>query len=450
MFVLKPFQATAVDWLAARDRALFCDDQGLGKTVVASVAADRVKADRVLVLAPTVVANNWRRELEAWSPWRRVQVVKTGRDVIDRTADAVVVPHALLLAGGVQAQLVDRAHRWDLLVVDEAHGFRAPTAKRTRVLYGRWGQQLEDGGAVAGNAARVWLLTGTPAPNHPGELWAPLWGLWRAEVPYSHTAFIHRFVVTVPTDYGFRVVGTRNERELRDLLAGRMLRRTKAEVLPELAPVTWESVALSPAKVDPELRKLEAKLPAPVLAALRAGDFGGTALSALRESESVGTWRRLCGEAKARAAAEVVADELKTGALDAVVLFAHHRSVLDVLEAELAGFGIVRVDGSTPATRRQKAVDAFQSPNGPRVFLANLLAAGVGITLTRASEVLFVELDWVPGNNAQAVDRVHRIGQTRPVRARFLSLVDSIDEMVVDALQRKVAYVSRVVPRSCQ
>ena len=94
---------------------------------------------------------------------------------------------------------------------------------------------------------------------------------------------------------------------------------------------------------------------------------------------------------------------------------------------------------------RDWRVRAFQRPNGPRVMVANLLAGGVGITLTRASEVVFVELDWTPGNNAQAADRVHRIGQTRPVRARFLALANSVDELIVDALALKVAMVSRVV-----
>lgn len=442
---LRPFQREAVDWLSWRDRALLADDQGLGKTISAIVAADRVHADRLLVIAPTVVAWNWARELQTWSPWRTVQVVSKGRDVVDRRADAVIVPHGLLLAPFVQAQLLDHRHRWPLIVLDEAHHFRSPTAKRTRIFYGHWGQELATSQAVAGNADRVWLLTGTPAPNDPSELWAPLWGLWRETVHWSHQAFQSRFCKLKPTDYGVKVIGTRNEAELAALLQPRMLRRLKANVLHELPPVQWSTVALSPSSVSQELRRLELKLPRALVDELRRSDDPTAVLSALRAQEAIGVWRRLCGEAKARAGAELLAEELADGRTEALVLFAHHRSVLDVLCASLARFGVLRIDGSTSATARQAAVEAFQRPGGPRVMVANLLAAGVGITLTRACEVAFVELDWVPGNNAQATDRVHRIGQTRPVRARFLTLANSIDELVVDALRHKVAMVSRVL-----
>lgn len=444
MLALRPFQAEAVDWLAARYGAMLCDDQGLGKTVSAIVAADRVRADRLLVVAPSVVAWNWARELQTWSPWRRVQVVGTGRTTIDPTADAVIVTHGLLLAGGVHAQLVDPWRAWDLCVLDEAHQLRSPSAQRTRVFYGVWNRSAE--GSIVHNCARVWALTGTPAPNDPSELWAPLWGLWRNDgVAWSHTAFRSRFCKVRPTQWGLKVVGTRNEAELAELLRSRMLRRTKAEVLSELPPVRWDTVMVAPAKVAAELRQLERRLPPEVVAELRTADDPTAVLGALRASEALGAWRRLCGVAKAHAAVELLSDELATGALPAVVVFAHHREVVDVLCAGLSRFGVLRIDGSTSPKARTAAVEAFQRDDGPRVMVANLLAGGVGITLTRASEVVFVELDWTPGNNAQAADRVHRIGQTRPVRARFLALANSVDELIVDALALKVAMVSRVV-----
>lgn len=440
--VLYHHQRTGAEWLAERRAAMLCDEQGLGKTITAIVAAERVKARRVLVLAPTIVLWNWRREFESWAPWRRVQLLDTSRARIDEQAEVVVTTHGLMIREAIRAQLL----RWapDVLVVDEAHCFRTPSAKRTRVLFGVPGR--DDVPALVRVARRVWLMTGTPAPNNASELWAPLWGLWPEAVPSTFTAFRNRYCVTAWTPYGdgVKVVGNRNAVELRGVLAGKMLRRTKAEYL-DLPPVRHESIALRPSHSD-VVEAIDREL-TPELRAVLVGTGDPTAaLEALRDSEAMSRWRRLCGLAKATAAGELLAEELRYGGLQKVVVFAHHTDVVLAVRDALTEFGAVAVTGSTPAAVRSRHADAFQRDARVRVFVANIVAGGTGVTLTAAADAVFVELSWVPGENAQAADRVHRIGQTaKGVRVRFVSLAGSVDEFVVEALRNKLRMIREVL-----
>jgi SWI/SNF-related matrix-associated actin-dependent regulator 1 of chromatin subfamily A len=131
-----------------------------------------------------------------------------------------------------------------------------------------------------------------------------------------------------------------------------------------------------------------------------------------------------------------VRNELDAG-LDKIVLFACHRMVIEGLREGLRKYGAVTLYGGTPPAKRQINIDKFQKDKRCRVFIANIQAAGTSVTLTAAAEAMFVECDWTPANNAQAAMRVHRIGQTRPVRIRYCSLANSTDEKVTDALRRK-------------
>jgi SNF2 family DNA or RNA helicase len=426
-------QQTAAAWLAGEPRAALFDEQGLGKTVTAIVAADRAKARTLLVVAPSVVVWNWAREIERWSPWRNVQVLEAGSDTIDEAADAVIVTHGLILSERIREQLL--ARWWGAIVLDEAHFFRTPSAKRTQVFYGCWG--VEGFPSLVSRGAFVWCLTGTPTPNNVAELWTMLWGLWPEVVPYGYEAFVQRFCKTVWSKYGDRIVGNKNVEELRKLLEGRTLRRKKTDVL-DLPPVRHEVVTLTAPVSLTELRALEKALGPALREALAAEPNRG--LELLRD-EAFGRWRRLCGLAKAEACAELLAMELVDGGLPKVVVFAHHKDVVELLAERLQDFGVVTITGANSPEERQAAVQAFQNGTETRVAICNLVAGGTGTTLTAAADVVFVEMSFVPGENAQAADRVHRIGQTNPCRVRFLALAGTVDEPLVAVLRNKTRMI---------
>lgn len=154
------------------------------------------------------------------------------------------------------------------------------------------------------------------------------------------------------------------------------------------------------------------------------------------------TLRRILGEYKAPRVARLLQDELQDGH-DLVVLY-HHKATGAALREGLGGHShVFGFDGSTPAMLRQEQIDGFQQYGG--LFLAQQTAAGTGITLTRASEIVLVEPAWTPSDNEQAIKRIHRIGQDQPCRARLFAVPDSLDEALMKALARKSVMVKEVV-----
>jgi SWI/SNF-related matrix-associated actin-dependent regulator 1 of chromatin subfamily A len=207
---------------------------------------------------------------------------------------------------------------------------------------------------------------------------------------------------------------------------------------------------LEAAEAAPELTLLRPVLDAAVAKTGLQG-AGGADRDALVEgslrtdSIALARLRRLTGIAKAKATADLVRHELVCGALEKVVVFAHHSEVLRTLASALARFGVVTVDGGTSPSRRQTAIDRFQIDPATRVFLGQITAASTAITLTAASHVVFAEASWVPGDNLQAAKRCHRIGQTRPVLARFISLAGSLDEAITEVLRRKTRLLAQLI-----
>ena len=435
--MLYPHQRDGAEWLAGRARAALLDDPGLGKTITAIVAADIVKARRVLVLAPSCVVFNWRHEFEEWSPGRVVQVVVTGRTTLDPKADVIVTTHGLLLTKHVRAQLL--AGGFDLAILDESHFLRSPDAKRAQQFYGIGGAGVVDA------VERVWCLTGTPMPNNCAELWTMLHGLWRDRVPESYHEFRARYCRTKWTPYGDHVgiVGNLNVGELRQRIEGLTLRRRKDAVL-DLPPVRYEQVNLRATKMPQEIAALEAELGPTVKAALAQVDSVAEAFETLGNSKAFAAFRRLCGLAKADAAADLLEMELDSGALPKVVVFAHHSDVVERVAIRLARFGVRTITGATSALQRRAAVLAFQSNAGNRVIVCNILAGGTGTTLTAAADVVFVEMSYVPGENAQAADRIRRIGQKQACRVRFIALDETLDASMVGVLRRKTAAIREV------
>ncbi|MEF2552009.1 DEAD/DEAH box helicase [Aurantimonas sp. A2-1-M11] len=413
MPVAMPYQLAGAEFLAARTAALLADEPGLGKSAQAIIAADTAGAGRVLVICPASVVENWRREIEMWSLGLFDFEVLS----FDRAGQAT--------AG------------FDTLIIDEAHYVKTPTAKRTQTLYGpKWDRV----GGLAEQAQRVYLLSGTPMPNNPSELWTHLRALHANAIlakggkPRTFAQFVGKFCHTRDNGFGMQIVGGKNHDQLRAALDGFMLRRTKAEVMSEMPALRYAELAV-PGRIDPKALGDEAVI---VRKALEEHGVDGLKMVA----GHVTTLRRLTGAAKVAGVAAWVRDWLANGG-GKIVLFAQHRDVLDGLQAELKpAYAVARVDGST--TDRQRQVDEFQRGDA-RVFLGQLQAAGTGITLTAASDLVFVESSWVPAENEQAAQRIHRIGQDQACLVRFATLAGSIDEAVQRAIARKMNDIVRVI-----
>lgn len=433
-------QRDGAEWLAPLQRAALLDHPGLGKTITAIVAADRCRAHRMLVIAPTCVVWNWRREIEKWSPWRKVQVVTKGAAKLDPKADTIVTTHGLTLNTDLRSRLFARG--FDVCVLDESHFFRGAEAKRAAAFYGLG---LSVVAAVSHACERVWCLSGTPMPNDASDLWTMCRGQWPDTFRQDFHEFRAHYCETTWTPFGdnVKVIANRNAVELREKLRGKVLRRPKDVI--GLPPVRYETISLRPAKMPHELALVVAELDGNTVAKLAAADTAEEAFELLGGSKAFAAFRRLCGLAKAEAASELLEMELASGALPKVVVMAHHTAVVDALAHNLRAYGVRTITGATSAKAREAAVQAFQNDPSVRVIVCNILAGGTGTTLTAASELVFVEMSFVPGENAQAADRIRRIGQELPCRVRFIALDGTLDEPLVGILQRKVAMIREVL-----
>src|SRR5690606_16105561 len=231
--------------------------------------------------------------------------------------------------------------------------------------------------------------------------------------------------------------GTRNADKLHEKLTGFMLRRRKADVLKELPPLRFADLYLD-ADVDgiefEEAEKVRKALAEEGIEGLRRISFDG----------GVAKLRRLTGMAKAKPAAQWVKDWLDSTPPDRkIVLFAHHKDVIEYLYDQLCAVA-VRVHGGMKQDERQRSVDRLQDDPSIRVFIGQIQAAGTGITLTKASDLLFVEHSWVPADNDQAAQRIHRIGQTEPCLVRTAMIAGSLDEDISRAVMRKMESISKV------
>jgi SWI/SNF-related matrix-associated actin-dependent regulator 1 of chromatin subfamily A len=446
---LFPYQVVGADFLAQRTFALLADEMGLGKSAQAIRACDLLFARRILVLCPAIARVNWTREFERFSLYGLpAWCLFTRTDRTSNQPGITVCSYDLLTEPDIAANL--GAVPWDVMICDESHYLKTLTTKRTKAVLGKHG--------LLKKAARVWLLSGTPMTNHPGDLWPLLYV--SNTTPLKYEEFTAKFCTGRGTPFGWKITGANHAAipELKALLAKIMLRRRKTEVLKDLPPITFSAVTVEAGPVDLEISMFELwkraggdeklmdiiKFQDSTLANAMGLVTNRPKAPTLREllpvltgmEKSLAELRLHTGLCKVAAAVEMVRNELDAG-LDKIVLFACHRMVIEGLREGLRKYGAVTLYGGTPPAKRQINIDKFQKDKRCRVFIANIQAAGTSVTLTAAAEAMFVECDWTPANNAQAAMRVHRIGQTRPVRIRYCSLANSTDEKVTDALRRK-------------
>lgn len=452
LVALFPYQKRGSEWLASRRYALLADEMGLGKSAQGIAAADRVEATPVLVLCPAVARYNWIREWQKFSSrtLNIAAVFQAADTSAIASADVIICSYDLAANSAVLAQLLRR--RWRVCLLDECHFLKSWDAGRAKAVMGRAG--------IVHQCDRVWAMSGTPAPNHSGEMWILLYVF--GVTALTDRQFMDRY--TVEEEVKFRgggghlrskmvVRGNRNVEELKTLMAPIMLRRRKDQVMADLPKISYSDVVVPPGEVPIEVKEkhfsnyllqpkqfgIDCDLQQKALHTLVADlGFGGDSLKILEGlDQKVKTLRRWIGLRKAYTVLDLIRGELEANAYEKIVLFGVHRCVIETLTEGLADFGAVSIYGGTDPKRRDRAVKRFQEDKRCRVFVGQVVAAGTAITLTAAHHVGVVEADWVPANNQQAVMRVHRIGQTKPVTVRFFSMADTVDERIQQVLKRK-------------
>jgi SWI/SNF-related matrix-associated actin-dependent regulator 1 of chromatin subfamily A len=415
---LAPFQWAGVRYALDARRAFLADEQGLGKTVEALATLEADDAYPAVVVCPASMKLGWQREAERWLPHRSVAIVE-GRGAVPPRGDITILNYEIVAAHRIALG----NPRPRALVVDESHYCKNPRAKRTQAV-----RRLA--AAVEPDGLRL-ALTGTPVLNHAEELIAQLRVIGRLEDFGSGSSFSAQF--------GRQLSEERLHWHLRRRC---FVRRVKADVLPQL-PAKRQVVVPVALTNEAEYRLAErdviewlrsqpldlSELEARIAATLRAERLA-----------QLGTLQRLAARGKLAAAIAWIHDFLESG--EPLVVFARH---VEVHQAVLARFpDALHLVGSDSLREREAAIEAFQSAGGPQLIVCATRVAAQGITLTRASNVAFVELEWTPAMHDQAEDRCHRIGQRDAVTAWYLLAANTIDETMARLIQSKRAHVAAV------
>jgi hypothetical protein len=450
-------QGRIVPWLLDTPKALLAWEMGVGKTAPL-LRAWELSRDRgpALVICLNTARANWAREIRhfaldpAFPPKTHVARNKTepfnrdATDIVICNYEKLIIPqwHRLICNG-----------KWGAVIIDEAHRLKNPDGKTTRAVYGFGHPQKK---CVLGVAKRVWLATGTPMPNHPGELYSHCRALWPQHMLYNRHVmerweFEAAFCEMRQTPYGMAVCGGRNLGELRARLAPvvNVLKRKDVLNLPPCRIDVWPlDGEAGPLVRIPDLPGLLGTLEEKYGSVTDIDHFDQKTLDAYlaciqSAMLALSTLRRETAQLKAVFTGLTIREELDCD-VGKTVVFAIHREAISTLEKTLRAYQPAVIHGDVPEARREAEIDRFQTDPHCRVFIGQINCAGSSINLQAASNVIFLEASWTPGENEQALSRVYRMGQTRPVFVRFVYLPGSIDEAVSRAIRRKMITISQV------
>lgn len=402
-----------------RGRALIADEMGLGKTVEALLWIKKYPEKRpVIIVCPATLKWMWESFVH--------DILKKRCDVLcgeTPPKKGLIGKHSIIIIN------YDILQYWlpylkklkaKILVLDECHYLKTRTSIRT-----------ESAGELAKGIRYILALSGTPLTNRPAELW-PTLHILRPKQFRSFTLFSHRYCQPKMRPWGWEHKGATNIKELhRRLKSLVMIRRLKKDVLQELPDKSRYVIPLEikdrkeyNEAVNNFIRWLTKKS---ISKAKRANKA--------KRLVQIGYLKRLAAQLKMEGVLSWIDDFLEESN-GKLVLFAVHKDIIKILHDKYKRKCVV-VDGNVTGLKRKRAVRDFQTNKGIRLFIGNIQAAGVGITLTAASTLAFVEMDFVPGNHTQAEDRIHRIGQKNAADIYYLIAKGTIEENLCELIQKK-------------
>lgn len=503
-----PFQRAGIEYATKRHRTLIADPPGLGKTIQAIGVHNTLKLKKVLIVCPASLKRNWKREWERWDvhglsvdqsasilhndpvfmpngdrarDHHGKPISKSRTEHFWPETDVCIVNYDMLDAFDDQIKAIE----WDLVICDEAHLLKTETSRRSMCVFGGERKASRKKGITKKEftpiiAKHHLYLTGTPILSKPSELWTIIKACDRKGLGLNWKKYALTYCDAQVSFGGLDSSGASNLEELNRLLRERfMVRRDKQSVLKELPDKTRELVLISKDKLETPLKKehnrVESALEAYEKSVLGIDtsnlfryiddlcDKLATALEQQSGEEpdwnaaiktlsapdqimftEISSAREEVALAKVGFVVEHVENLVNCG--EPVIVFGYHKSVIKAIKERLEkkGIRVGVITGDINPDKRQDIVDAFQ--NGELdVILGNIIAMGVGFTLTRARFVVFAELDWVPAMIEQAEDRAWRHGQLNAVLVQHLVVDGSIESRMAIALLEKMGVIKEAL-----
>lgn len=420
---------------ATQGKTLIADEPGLGKTIQAILWAAITKPSRLLVICPPNLATNWNQEITRTGITQNaihgtlLQIKPTKKTFVFPKSGIIICPDTLLTARpGLQKQI--KQWKPTAAIIDESHRYKNPYAKRTKTIL-----------RICHPTPDVLALTGTPIVSSPVDLFATLSILGKLE--HFPEDFVNAY--TVKNYWGDRIPNPGTLPDLYDRLDKHVwTRRTKTQVLKDLPPKTraHQTIDLTKAELDTVFAPLKQKM------TTWETNLKDPELLAEHAKRYVSQARKATGLAKIPAATEWIINH-HTGTGRPLIAWIIHKKVATLLNKNLekAGLKTAIYNGNTPASDRNRIVEDFQAGKID-VLIGQITAAGVGLTLTRAQDALFVETEWTPALIVQAEDRIHRITQTAPVTITTLIATGTLDPVIHKILSQKIKTLDALTPGS--
>jgi len=421
-------QKIAIEKLLANDKFILADDMGLGKTTSAVIASLESKARKILIVCPASLKINWEREIKNYSD-RKVLIVE-GRKW-GSTFDYYIINYDIIKNYHTTDKSEDSDDykllvnaNFDLAIVDEAHYISNATANRTRLL-----------NDVLETIPKVWLLTGTPMTSRPINYFNLL-KIVESPLTLNWQTYVRRYCKGFQFSVGNRRVwntsGASNLDELRERTKNVVLRRMKTDILdlPEKI-VTPVFVELTSKMYDEELEEFTR-----ISNDKKDDETISVTLNRLMKI------RQLISYEKIPYTCELIDKCLEQG--KKVIILTNFTMTLDMLHEKYKK-NSVTLDGRMSKDKRQDSVDRFQNDDKIKVFIGNIKAAGVGITLTAAEVVIMNDLSFVPADHSQGEDRAYRYGQKNSVLVYYPVFENTVEKVIYNILQKKKNVIDQVM-----
>jgi SWI/SNF-related matrix-associated actin-dependent regulator of chromatin subfamily A-like protein 1 len=408
-----PYQLAGIEYLIKNNKAILGDEMGLGKSIQA-IATIKHLGKRALITCPASLKYNWYAEIKKWTNMK-VCVLDTSRNRTIINADIYIINYDILEK---MSDIIEKLNI-EVFVFDESQYLKNAKTKRVEAVK-----------AMIKGKSYIYMLTGTIITNRTNELITPLTLLGKLDALGGYWYFASRYCGMTKSKFGIEMKGNTNSQELNKKIRELCyIRRNKKDVLKELPDKTRVVIEMT---ID---NPKDYSLAESDLVSYLSSKNSQTTANHLTKIEIL---KQLAAKGKLKQFIEWIEIFIESG--EKLLVFAHHKEIIDILQKH---FKCRKIDGSVPSEQRQAIVTDFQENESSKLLILSIKAAGVGLNLTAASNVAFIEQGWTPGEHEQCEDRVLRIGQKNAVTCYYFIDKETIDIDIYNIIndKRKVTTV---------
>ena len=419
------YQKQGIEFLVNNSGGILLDEQGLGKTIQALKACEKVDPQVLVIVCPAIMRGTWSHHVANLMP-SNIQIV------INSYEWYVKLDNYKSLVKSIKGKQV-------AVIVDESHYIKTPTSKRTKTV-----QHL----LSLDNIVFKVLLTGTPVTRDVDDLYTQL-KVFYPDFCRSVFEYRKKYMRCIHSYFGDVYKGFKNEysrQEIIKYLKSCSLRRTKRSAGLNLPSIVRQSVYID---INKKIAKQSLEILNYATKVINGTqDYDEYKTNLAEEANHIASIRKALGVAKVPQVLQYVEHLLQSG-ITKLVLFGVHVDVVNLiyesLKEKYKEIKTHRIIGATTSTQREKIIKEFQELETPQILVANMVACGVGVTLTKSHTVVFAELDFTPSNIMQAEARVHRITQEHIVNSIFMIANESLDAKILDLIKDKLKVIKEIL-----